>query len=383
MDQKEHPQNTELQKSARSSLYVRTRAKLQGLYEKYEKYVAIAIFLIGFIWDSLTLTRVDNPVDNVILLFYLILIGTLIVFTLRRQSGAAPPRWLLKIEPYFPWIMQFCFGGLFSSYVVFYFKSSSFSRTQFFFLILVFLLIANEFLQHRLQNEVLLSVLYTFCLLSFLAFFLPVLLAVIDERVFLLACLIGLAASLLVFATGFILHPDGWKRRMIPIASWTISVVMAMNVLYFANLIPPVPLALKDEGIYHSVAKTKAGYEVQYVPPPAWRFWANSDSPFYMSPGDKAHCYTAIFAPGKIHIPVFHIWSRKTPDGWVQTDRMRMDISGGRELGYRGYTLKRSITPGKWRVTIETGRGQTLGEITFRVIPSAAYPSPLKTDLKR
>ena len=37
---------------------------------------------------------------------------------------------------------------------------------------------------------------------------------------------------------------------MKPIAVWMLSVVLAVNVLYFANLIPPVPLALKDVGIY-------------------------------------------------------------------------------------------------------------------------------------
>ena len=40
---------------------------------------------------------------------------------------------------------------------------------------------------------------------------------------------------------------------MKPIAAWMLSVVLIVNILYFANLIPPVPLALKDAGIYHQV----------------------------------------------------------------------------------------------------------------------------------
>ena len=117
MDQTLQPVISESQKSAPTSLRGKTKAKIAELYEKHEKYAALAIFVIGFLWDSLTMTRVDNPIDNIILLFYLILIGTMIVFTLRRQCGIAPPGWLLKMEPYFPWAMQFCFGGLFSSYV--------------------------------------------------------------------------------------------------------------------------------------------------------------------------------------------------------------------------------------------------------------------------
>ena len=40
----------------------------------------------------------------------------------------------------------------------------------------VILLVSNEFLEHRLENAKLLAVLFFFCLASFLAFFLPVLL---------------------------------------------------------------------------------------------------------------------------------------------------------------------------------------------------------------
>ena len=383
MDQTQQPQVVESSESAPPSLFARAKTKAGELYEKHEKYVAVAIFVIGFLWDSLTMTRIDNLIDNAILLFYLVLIGTMIVFTLRRQCGSGPPGWLIKIEPYFPWAMQFCFGGLFSSYVVFYFKSASFTRTQFFFLILVFLLIANEFLQHRLQNPVLLAVLYTFCSLSFLAFFLPVVLAAVNKWIFLLAAFISLFASLCVFSLGYFPHKDGWKRRLTPIAPWMLSVVLSAVVCYFANLIPPVPLALKDAGIFHRVTKTDAGYEVQYVEPPAWRFWIDWESPFYLSPGDRVYCYTAIFAPRKVRVFVRHVWSLKAQRGWVRTDQLPFEISWGRDGGYRGYTYKRGVTPGKWRVSVETMEGQTLGEITFKVVPGPTPSPPLKTDLKR
>ena len=383
MDQTPQPPVTDSQKSAPTSLLGKAKARLEELYEQYEKYVALSIFFVGFIWDSFTMTRVDNPIDSAILLFYMVLIGSMIVFTLRRQCGVAPPKRLLKLERYFPWTMQFCFGGLFSSYVIFYFKSASFTRTQFFFLILVCLWVANEFLQDRLQNPTLLAILYSFCLLSFLAFFLPVILAVVNEGIFLLAGLISLLVSLFVFSMGFLYHPDGWKVRMKSMAAWILSVIVAVNILYFANLIPPVPLALKDVGIYHKVVKKPDCYEVQYVSPSAWRFWIDWESPFYMSPGDRVYCYTAIFAPGKVHVRVCHVWSRKTPDGWVQTDRLPFNISAGRENGYRGYTFKRGVTPGKWRVAVETMRGQTLGEITFDVVPSPVSQPHMKISVKR
>jgi hypothetical protein len=362
---------------------VSLKSRVRTFYERHERHTGIAIFALGFAWDSLTMTRVDNLLDNVILLFYLAIIAAMILLTLRRQCGQAPPSWIRKFESRFLWAMQFCFGGLFSSYVIFYFKSASFTRTQFFFLILVLLWIGNEFLEQRLRNQVLLAVLYCFCLFSFFAFFLPVILARVNAGIFFMAGCFSLVISLGVFSIGLLPEPAEWRKRMAPVAASVFATVLGVNVLYFADLIPPVPLALKSAGIYHQVAKTSEGYLVEYVPPSMSRFWRKWDDPFNYSPGESVYCYTAVFAPGKVRVPVRHVWSRKTPHGWVRTDSIGFPISGGREGGYRGYTAKSGITPGKWRVEVETEGGRTLGRIDFAVVPSPVPHPSLVTALIR
>jgi len=357
------------------------QSRIRDLYRRYEKYTGIAIFGVGFIWDSFTMTRVDSVIDNVILLFYFVIIGAMIFLTLRRQCGKAPAAWIQKLEPRFLWAMQFCFGGLFSSYVIFYFKSASFTRTQFFFLILVLLWVGNEFLEQRLKNPALLAVLYCFCLFTFLAFFLPVIAAKVNARIFLLAGLISLAVSLSLFSIALLADRAEWRRRIRPIAAWIFCTILSVNILYFANLIPPVPLALKSAGIYHQVTHTSAGYVVQYVPPRLFRFWKKWDDPFYFSQGERVYCYAAVFAPRGVHVPVCHVWSRKISGSWVQTDRIGFQISGGRDGGYRGYTSKGGITPGEWRVEVETERGQTLGRINFTVAPGPVPHPQLVTAL--
>ena len=368
---------------ANQTLPRRTLSWLAGIYHRYEQYTGIAIFGLGFIWDSLTMTRVDNVIDNVILLFYLIIIAAMIILTLQRQSGRILPAWIQKLEPRFLWAMQWCFGGLFSSYVIFYFKSASWTRTQFFFLILVFLWVGNEFLEHRLQNPELLSILYCFCLFSFLAFFLPVLLVKVNAWIFVLAGFISLVISLSVFSIGVLAEGSGWRHRMAPIAACICGTFLTINILYFANLIPPVPLALKSAGIYHQVTRTPAGYVVKYVPPSLLRFWRKWDDPFYLSPGESAYCYTAVFAPGKVRVRVHHVWSHKTASGWVQTDRIKIEIAGGRESGYRGFTKKSGILPGDWRVEVETERGQILGRIDFTASASPTLHPQMRTALIR
>jgi hypothetical protein len=371
--------NSRPEESPKQTLFQKAKSRITALYHRYEKYTELMIFGVGFIWDSLTMTRVDNPIDHVVLLFYLTIIATMIILILRRQRGMVFPKWLQKVEPRFPWAMQFCFGGLFSSFVIFYFKSASWTRSQFFFLILICLWVGNEFLKDRMHNPKLLAILYCFCHFSFLAFFLPVVLAKVNAWIFVLAGLISLAISLFVFSIGLKTEPGKWLRSVKPVAPWIVATVLIINLLYFANLIPPVPLVLKYSGIYHEVFRTGNGFSAKYVPPSLWHFWRKWDDPFYWSKGETVYCFTSIFAPRGFRLPIYHVWSRKTDKGWMQTNRIPFQIAGGRENGYRGFTNKSVITPGEWRVEVTTERGQILGQIDFTVSVSPTPHPQLNT----
>jgi hypothetical protein len=354
------------------------------LYLRHEKYFPVMTFAAGFIWDSLTLTRIDRISDNLILLGYLLAFATMIVLTLRRQAGLLQSRWALRFEPHFLWAMQFLLGGMLSSYVVFYFKSVSWTQTQFFFILLVILLVGNEFLHHRLGNPLLLATLFVFCAFSFFAFFLPVVFSQVGTGIFLLSGALSFTLTVFVFSLAFPLRNAGWFVSMRPVAGCVAVTYVFLNIFYFANLIPPVPLGMKHAGIYHLVRRTADGYEVHYVPPPAYRFWQRYEDPFCLSPGESVYCYTSIFAPRGIRVPVHHQWSRYLPGtGWVTTDRVGFEVSGGREGGYRGFSHKRSMTAGKWRVEVATDDGAILGRIDFTVIDKPGTPPTLVTDTIR
>ena len=53
-----------------------------------------------------------------------------------------------------------------------------------------------------------------------------------------------------------------------------------------------------------------------------------------------------------------------------RVDRIALDISGGREAGYRAWTHKRNFPAqpaGRWRVRVVTEAGQMIGMLRFRV----------------
>lgn len=356
--------------------------------------IPVLCFFAGVTWDSLTLTRIDRLSDNLIILLYLVALGAGIVMTSRAwfpstagpADGFALAHWapLDRVRPYLPWAIQFLFGSLFSAYAIFYSQSASWSGTGLFFGLLVALLIANEFLHDRLSNGPLLIALYTVVVFSFLTFALPVLTSVMNVWIFLL----GAALTLLIVMslTRLVLRgkpgagpasADAWWAR--PDVRLGLPGVLAVAILiafYALNWIPPVPLSMKFGGIYHAVTREADVFHLSFERAAWYRPWKRSDDRFH---GDgPAYCFTAVFAPVDLKTTIYHRWSHRAPGGarLSTTDRIRLAISGGREGGYRGYSVKSKLAPGDWRVDVETDDGRVLGHIDFSVEPAAGSVLP-------
>jgi len=150
---------------------------------------------------------------------------------------------------------------------------------------------------------------------------------------------------------------------------FTVGIIyVALNFFYFTNIIPPIPLSLKDVGIYHSVVRVGEGdYRVVYEKPPWWLFLRDSDKEFHFEEGDSVYCFASVFAPAKLKTEIYHHWEYfdETADLWKEHGRFSYPIEGGRGGGFRGYTTIHKYTPGTWRCTVETERGQVIGEETF------------------
>ncbi len=79
------------------------------------------------------------------------------------------------------------------------------------------------------------------------------------------------------------------------------------------------------------------------------------------------YAFTAINAPRGLKERIYHEWTHNGR----RVDRIPLDISGGREAGYRAWTHKRNFpehAEGRWRVRVVTEAGQMIGMLRFRVI---------------
>jgi hypothetical protein len=334
---------------------------------------AVLMFVAGFLFDFLTIQRIDAVTDLVIQLLYLIGLTALLIVQQRESQGLwTPPRWSSRIWAHNVDVLHFLYGGLLSAYVVLYFKSSTGARPLIFFSLLVLLMFANEMPQIRRAGHRLRLGLYAFCVLSFLNYFVPIVIGRMGGWVFLLALLLSAAIVWGIsdrLAARDVHRAAARVRLFVPAA----VVIALVGLLYALRLIPPVPLSVQFHGIYHEVRREGSAYVVVYEQPPVWARWRRDSRPFVQRPGDRLHYFARVFAPAAFSHRVVVRWERYSePEGrWQTSDTIGFPVSGGRAQGWRGYAVKSNFDPGRWRVTAETDDGRAIGVLAFRVEASA------------
>ncbi len=338
------------------------------------KFFPAVAFLCGLGWDSLTMTRIDQLFDNIFLLGYLIILGGMIILTNFIEKELIQNKYLLRFKKWYPFAIQFFFGGLFSGYTVFYFQSASLTKASLFFLIIAVMLIINEFLEKKYTNIYLQLGLYFLANLTFFIFFIPVIFKTMGLHTFLIAGIISLA---IVESIVYLFQKKdifGHYRQLIGSRLLPFLLFFMITFFYSMNWIPPVPLSLKFAGIFHNAAKVtnnsgRLEYELEFRKPPWYKPWQRSDGVIYRNVSGKAYCFSAVFASTDLKTSIFHHWLRysENDDKWNTTDEIKCDIRGGREEGYRGYSYKEKLVPGKWRVDIRTESHQLLGRLEFEI----------------
>lgn len=344
--------------------------KAQGYWHRNERYLAAEFFLAGFVFDLITLHRIDDKLT--IIQQGLFILITLILLLLKTQSWSPPqqwPPWLVKAWGFHTEGLHFLFGSLLSGFTVFYFKSSSLFVSSGFLALLLLLLVANEMKKFKQLELPFKWSLFSLCLISYLAYLVPITLGFMGLSTF----LIGLFLALLVFAFiyGFLhrrICDKSKLRRQIVLPG--LSVLGSFSIAYWLQIIPPVPLSIKYIGIYHQVQRTPEGVYELYHQRPWWKFWQNGDQTFMTSPGDKIYCYFRLFSPARFEDKVQLRWLKKDPDrGWETQDILSLKIAGGRSEGFRGFGTKANYSPGAWRVQVETSEGHEIGRIYFEIVP--------------
>jgi hypothetical protein len=103
---------------------------------------------------------------------------------------------------------------------------------------------------------------------------------------------------------------------------------------------------------------------------------------FYSGDGIPVYCFVRIYAPTQFQHKIFltWLWYDETLQRFTPQDRIPIQITGGREEGFRGTAYKSNYKPGNWKIEIETEDFRPLGILKFRILPG---PAPSDWDLSK
>jgi hypothetical protein len=341
-------------------------------FARYERQLSGAGMVGGFAFDNYNFRRIDLPNTQFVFIGYLTLAAIAILLlhgmAERAAKGKPVPRW----HGILPMVAQFALGALWSAFLVFYSRGAVLTASWPFMLVLVGIFIANEVFKKYHSRLIFTAVLFFFGLFSYAIVTTPIITGAIGTVTFVLSGLLSLIGFSLFLKLVKMVGPLQWRSARWWIGLGAAVVYAALNAFYFTDVLPPLPLALADGGVYRFVAKT--GNEYRAIgEPQTWLTAFGAEPVMHVAAGQPLYVYTAVFAPIKISTAIVHRWQRYDAGKhkWRTAARITYAINGGRDGGYRSYTINRHVVPGDWRVDVLTGDGHTIGRIRFTVETAA------------
>lgn len=328
--------------------------KFSQIRENHPHIVTMSVFLSGFLLDIFTIGRIDDYLNFLAHFIYLILL--IFLFT-RLNKTFENPR-LSLINKHSLDIFHFLSGGLLSAFTIFFILSSSIAQSSIFILFILFLMVMNESEYFQKGNDWIKLFLVQFCLSSFMIIYVPVIMGLTGTIVFLIATIFGAVILPLLLKK---LKNNSYNHSIVCSA----FVTFVFIIMYIFNFIPPVPLSVKEIGVYHDVKKINNEYHL-YKEVSRLKFWSQGDQDFVAQQGDKVYVFARIFAPKRFEEKVYIQWE-VWQDDWKVSDRIPLKVTGGNDWGYRAYTFKKNYTEGTWRARIVTENEKEIGRVNFQI----------------
>jgi hypothetical protein len=356
--------------------------KLTSL-KTYTAHTTTIIFIFGFVFDAIMLPDIDHPITRYIGLAHICIVAFFIMireWIVSRNTASETEQKLYSISSF---LISFSSGAALSFIFVYSFRSAALLVSWPLLLLLALCIIANEFVAtHNFRFTLDVGVLLV-AVLFFVVFNMPLLLKTQNDMTFAISVGVSVGVSLLyLFLLQFTSESASYEApRTYALA---IGIPMFVGMLYFLNVIPAVPLSLANAGAYHYVSRNEAGGFVGKKEKDT-RFLSALRTPQYhiSSTDSGVYFFSAVSAPAELTAPISHVWEYYDPTTkrWQEKTRIAFTLAGGREDGYRAYSLKEHVEDGLWRVTVKVDDKRIVGRAKFRVIQVEEPPSLTETRL--
>ena len=345
--------------------------RLFAWINRYERHLSAAAMVAGFTADSLFFGRVDLWDTQIVFIAYtaicFVSIPLLHYIEAKGERTGSRPRW----RGLLPLATQFALGGFWSGFVIFYGRSATVDASWPFLLTLFAIFLGNELFSKYHKRLVFTSVLFFFALYSYAIFALPVYTHQMGTATFIESGVVAIILFGLFTILLRILSRERFLADIFWIRAGALGVLLVMNLAYFTNVLPPLPLAAKSVGIYHTISHSTQGYtaSAEAVHNSFFVRYLGVAPPFHLVKGESIYAYSSIFAPTALMTTIVHRWQWLDPERseWTTRFALTYPITGGRDGGYVGYSAIIPQVDGRWRVSIETADGRIIARLPFTV----------------
>ena len=340
---------------------------------RHQRWLSALFFIFGFAHHIITFGVFSLHTEILIFEAYLAW-AALCTVVAHMTAGKEGGKVLRTIAVAAPLLAQLTIGGLLAGFVVFYTKSSALTVSWPFLILLAVIFFGNELFRDLRDRLIFQIVLLYFSAYAFFIFALPTFLGRIGRTVFLESTAVSLGVLAVFLLLLALLQWRRLKRELLPVIASCIVLTGVIVGAYLTHIVPPIPLTLKEGDIFHSVTRVNGDYVAQGEAEHAW--WDIRPVVVHHVAGEPLYAYSSIFAPTAFSTGVVHRWQWYDPQAKKWTDQavIAFTVSGGREAGYRGYSMKADPQPGEWRVRVETLEGQIIGQMRFTVQNVASEP---------
>src|SRR3954468_5656711 len=280
-----------------------------GWARRHERQISALSLAGGFAFDSATFGRIDHALTQAVFIIYLLVAGISIAVLHvleSRPDGRKPSD---KTRTILVAITQFALGCLLSGFCVFYIRSASITSSWPFLLAMAAIFIGNEYMRRYHARLVFSGLLFFFAIYSYAILLVPLVIGRIGRIPFLASG--GLALLVFFFFMRALagLGHERYRGARMQVFAGMVLITIFLNVAYFLQLLPPLPLVLTDAGVYHQVTRLGPDFQAaEEDEPPEWQALFGTHAIMHIQKGARLYLYSAVFAPRGLNTRIVHDW---------------------------------------------------------------------------
>lgn len=325
---------------------------------------SLALFW-GFFFDAFTLPNVTSVYSYLIGIFYATLVGCLIIFRELVVSRRLSLPSIEKVVTTLIFLISFFTGSLMGFVFIYYLRGGDVAVVFPVLLFILVIMLINEFSKST-DRTVLDIIVYGISIVFLFIFMVPVLFKSMGDYVFVTSLVF---ASIFLYLYGRLVYKIK-RGDIIKLHRILIIIPILLLSLYFTNILPAVPLTIREHQIYGSEILDKAKYTFENPCKRSLKY-------LYLRCGlskdttqtNRVSYYVEIQAPTDLTANVTHKWEfyNENTKKWESVGNVTYKISGGREKGYRGYSSIEVKKTGLYKVSVVINGKRHLGSKKFYV----------------